>query len=71
VSDPRSWYFRENSGLLSKSTSAVGFGVEVPLFQGDRVVKEVQEARAGRKKLGQQYAALRDGVSLDAWKPRT
>jgi outer membrane protein TolC len=49
----------------NKVSWAVGVGVEVPLFQGFRVVKEVQEARAGHRMLEQQYAALRDGVSFD------
>ena len=57
-----------NAGAVTpqnKTMWAVGFGVEIPIFQGFRVVKEVQEARAGQKKLEQQYAALRDGVALE------
>jgi outer membrane protein TolC len=49
----------------NKTAWAVGIGVEVPIFQGFRVVKEVEEARAAKRMLEQQYAALRDGVSLD------
>lgn len=44
---------------------AVGFGVEVPLFQGFRVAREVEEARAAQRALEQQHDALRDGVALD------
>jgi outer membrane protein TolC len=49
----------------NKVTWAFGVGVDVPIFQGFRVVKEVQEAKAGNRALEQQYAALRDGVSFD------
>lgn len=56
------------AGLVTprnKTTWTVGFGVEVPIFQGFRVVNEVREARAGHRKLEQQFAALRDGVAFD------
>jgi outer membrane protein TolC len=49
----------------NKVSWAVGVGVEIPIFQGFRVVKEVQDARAGHRMLEQQYAALRDGVSFE------
>jgi outer membrane protein len=58
-----------NAGAVTpqnKTTWAVGIGVEVPIFQGFRVAKEVEEARAAHRQLEQQLAALRDGIALDA-----
>lgn len=49
----------------NKVAWAVGVGVEVPLFQGFRVVKDVEAAKADSRALEQQYSALRDGVSFD------
>lgn len=43
----------------------VGVGVDVPLFQGFRVVHEVREARAEQQRLEALRAALTDGVALD------
>lgn len=58
-----------NAGAVTpqnKTTWAVGIGVEIPIFQGFRVAKEVEEARAAHRQLEQQLAALRDGIALDA-----
>ncbi|MCL4813907.1 MAG: TolC family protein [Vicinamibacteraceae bacterium] len=58
-----------NAGAVTpqnKTTWAVGIGVEVPIFQGFRVAKEVEEARAAHRQLEQQLAALRDGIALEA-----
>jgi outer membrane protein len=57
-----------NAGMVTpdnKRMWTVGFGVEVPLFQGFRVAHEVGEARAELKKLEQQQTLLREVVALD------
>jgi outer membrane protein len=43
----------------------VGVGVAVPIFQGFRVVKAVDEARARRTKLELQLSLARDGVEFE------
>ncbi len=55
-----------DQGLMTtenKVTWSVGFGVDVPIFQGFRVVNQVRAARAGHDKLVQQLASLRDGIA--------
>jgi outer membrane protein len=57
-----------NAGMVTsrnKQMWTVGFGVEVPVFQGFRVAHEVGEARAELKKLEQQQTLLREGIALD------
>jgi outer membrane protein len=57
-----------HAGLMTsqnRTSWAVGVGVDVPIFQGFRVVKEVQEAEAGYRKLEAQLSSLREGVALD------
>lgn len=58
-----------SSGLVTpenKTAWTVGVGVEVPLFEGFRVVHAVGEARAAQKTLEQQLALLQDGVAFEA-----
>ncbi len=57
-----------DAGIVTRRNKvawAVGVGVELPLFQGFRVVKEVEAAKADSRALEQQYSALKDGVSFE------
>jgi outer membrane protein len=62
-----------SAGLMTadnKTAWSVGLGVDVPLFQGFRVVKAVDEARARRVKLERQLDLASDGVELDIRRTR-
>jgi len=57
-----------DAGIMSarnKATWSIGVGVEVPVFQGFRVVNDVRAARAGAQKLEQQLVSLREGVAFE------
>lgn len=57
------------AGLVTpanRTAWSVGFGVDVPIFEGFRVTHEVAEARAAERRLAALSTALRDGVALDA-----
>jgi len=48
----------------NKESWTIGFGVDIPIFQGFRVINEEREARANLQKLQNQLALLRQGVAL-------
>jgi outer membrane protein len=57
-----------DAGLMTernKSAWAVGIGVDIPLFEGFRVSKEVAEAKAQLRKLEYQRQLLRDSIALE------
>ena len=49
----------------NKTAWSVGVGVDIPIFQGFRVVNEEREARASLQKLQQQLSLLQQGISLE------
>jgi outer membrane protein len=49
----------------NKSNWSVGFGVDVPIFQGFRVSGEEKEAKANLEKLKHQRILLRDGIAME------
>jgi outer membrane protein len=49
----------------NKRMWTVGFGVEVPVFQGFRVSHQVGEAKGELKKLEQQLTLLRESIALE------
>jgi outer membrane protein TolC len=56
-----------DSGLVTpenKSSWMLGLGVDIPIFQGFRVVHEVAEQKASLRKLQHQRDLLRDGIAL-------
>lgn len=60
-----------DAGLMTdtnKSAWAVGFGVDIPVFEGFRVSKEVAEAKAHLQKLVNQRRLLRDSIALEVQK---
>jgi outer membrane protein len=57
-----------DSGLMTdrnKSAWAAGIGIEIPIFDGFRVSKEVAEAQARLHKLESQGKLLRDSIALE------
>jgi outer membrane protein len=52
----------------NKTGWAVGFGIDIPVFNGFRVSKEVAEAKARLQKLENQRKLLRDSIALDIQK---
>ncbi len=57
-----------DAGLMSdrnKTAWAVGIGIDIPIFEGFRVSKEVMEARAQLRKLEHQRNLLRDSIAMD------